>query len=167
MNALEAVQAAREILKDLTPMKTDCGRVCDAACCAPDEEGKGGMLLFPGEEKLYENLPDGFSILPDDQVTAGGKLLVCKGHCDRDMRPLSCRFFPLRPTWKGTVRIDRRGLYVCPLAEYGVGGLSSDFVAAATKAAEILISCEEQKNYLRVLGAHIKGVLEASRKGGF
>ena len=167
MNALEAVQAAREILKDVTPMKTDCGRVCGAACCAPDEEGKGGMLLFPGEEQLYDVLPDGFSILPDDTVVPDGKLLICMGHCPRDKRPLSCMFFPLRPTWKGTVRIDRRGLHVCPLAEYGVGGLNPDFVEAAKKAADVLISCPEQEDYLRALGAHIKGVLEASRKGGF
>lgn len=163
MNALEAVQAAREILQNVTPMKTDCGRVCGAACCAPDETGKGGMLLFPEEEKLYEPLPEGFTILPDESVIPNGKLLVCGGMCAREKRPLSCMFFPLRPTWKGHVRMDRRGLYVCPLSEYGIGGLNPDFVQAATQAAEILISCEEQKDYLRALGAHIKAVLEASR----
>ena len=163
MKAHEAVQTAREILKNITPLKTDCGRVCGAACCAPDETGKGGMLLYPGEEALYENLPDGFEILPDDSVVPDGKLLVCQGHCDRDLRPLSCMFFPLRPTAKGDVRIDRRSLYVCPLAEYGVGGLNPDFVSAAREAAKVLAQSEEQQNYLRALSAHIKQVLEASK----
>lgn len=163
MNALQAVQAARDILKDVTPMKSDCGRVCGAACCQADEDGQGGMLLFPGEEQLYAALPEGFEILPDDSVIPEGKLLVCQGHCPRDMRPLSCMFFPLRPTFKGDVRMDRRGLYVCPLAEYGIGGLNADFVAAARQAAQALCSCEEQKEYLRALGAHIKKVLEDSK----
>ena len=163
MNAQQAVEAARSILKDVTPLKTDCGRVCGAACCAPDETGKGGMLLFPGEENLYTELPDGFDILPDDTVVEGGKLLVCQGHCPRDKRPLSCMFFPLRPTFKGDVRMDRRGLWVCPLAEYGVGGLNPAFVEAAREAAGALCACEEQKDYLRALGAHIKQVLEASK----
>lgn len=163
MKATDAVQAARDILKDITPLKTDCGRVCGAACCAPDETGKGGMLLFPGEEKLYDALPEGFEILPDDSVIPDGKLLVCKGRCDRDMRPLSCMFFPLRPTFRGDVRMDRRGLYVCPLAEYGVGGLNPEFVAAARSAAQVLAQQDETRAYLRALGAHIKKVLEESR----
>lgn len=163
MKATDAVQAARDILKDITPLKTDCGRVCGAACCAPDETGKGGMLLFPGEEKLYDVLPEGFEILPDDSVIPEGKLLVCKGRCDREMRPLSCMFFPLRPTFRGDVRMDRRGLYVCPLAEYGVGGLNPEFVAAARSAAQVLAQQDETRAYLRALGAHIKKVLEESR----
>lgn len=163
MKATDAVQAARDILKDITPLKTDCGRVCGAACCAPDETGKGGMLLFPGEEKLYDVLPEGFEILPDDSVIPEGKLLVCKGRCDREMRPLSCMFFPLRPTFRGDVRMDRRGLYVCPLAEYGVGGLNPEFVAAARSAAQVLAQQDETREYLRALGAHIKKVLEESR----
>ncbi|MBE5776079.1 MAG: hypothetical protein E7326_01050 [Clostridiales bacterium] len=163
MKATDAVQAARDILKDITPLKTDCGRVCGAACCAPDETGKGGMLLFPGEEKLYDVLPEGFEILPDDSVVPDGRLLVCKGRCDRDMRPLSCMFFPLRPTFRGDVRMDRRGLYVCPLAEYGVGGLNPEFVDAARSAAQVLAQQDETREYLRALGAHIKKVLEESR----
>lgn len=163
MKATDAVQAARDILKDITPLKTDCGRVCGAACCAPDETGKGGMLLFPGEEKLYDVLPEGFEILPDDSVIPEGKLLVCKGRCDREMRPLSCMFFPLRPTFRGDVRMDRRGLYVCPLAEYGVGGLNPEFVAVARSAAQVLAQQDETREYLRALGAHIKKVLEESR----
>ena len=54
MDALEAVIRARDLLSDVTPLKTDCGRICGGACCQPDEDGQGGMLLFPGEEGLYD-----------------------------------------------------------------------------------------------------------------
>ena len=57
MEPLDTVMAARALLKDLTPLKRDCGRSCGAACCQSDEDGQGGMLLFPGEEKLYAALP--------------------------------------------------------------------------------------------------------------
>ena len=35
---------------DLTPIKADCGKLCDGACCAVTEEITG-MYLFPFEEK--------------------------------------------------------------------------------------------------------------------
>ena len=53
MTETEALLAARALLADVTPLRTDCGRCCGAACCAPDEDGQGGMLLFPGEEALF------------------------------------------------------------------------------------------------------------------
>ena len=61
MEVLEAVLEARRLLECVTPLKTDCGRACGGACCQPDEDGQGGMLLFPGEEALYADLPEGFS----------------------------------------------------------------------------------------------------------
>jgi len=53
MSAITAVCAARKLLETLTPLKTDCGRLCAGACRQGDE--KTGMLLFPGEEALYIN----------------------------------------------------------------------------------------------------------------
>ena len=52
-----AVMAAREQLCDLTPLLTDCGALCDAACCHSDADGQGGVYLFPGEETLYAGVP--------------------------------------------------------------------------------------------------------------
>ena len=79
MQALEAVMRARELLQTLTPLRRDCGGVCGAACCAPDEDGQGGMLLFPGEEALYQPLPAGFSLRQDGGVLPGMLLLTCGG----------------------------------------------------------------------------------------
>ncbi len=94
MGPLDPVIAARELLNSLTPLKRDCGRSCGAACCQSDEDGQGGMLLFPGEETLYASLPESWSILPDSAVIPEGRILVCDGRCDRSARPLSCRLFP-------------------------------------------------------------------------
>ena len=63
------------------------------------------MLLFPGEEAYYANLP-GYRLLP----TAQGTLLICSGQCDRADRPLSCRLFPLLPVVReGGVKVAMEG----------------------------------------------------------
>ena len=153
MNPLEAVQAARAFLEAVTPLKLDCGRFCGGACCESDEDGQGGMLLFPGEEALYDPLPQGFSLEKDDGVMEGAILLTCEGYCDRSQRPLSCRLFPMLPTRKGA-KMDRRAWAVCPLMEHGKAGLSLDFVNAVKKAGEILYSCPAHAEFLDALHAY-------------
>ena len=150
MDALEAILFCREILEDVTPLRQDCGRFCGGACCQSDEDNQGGMLLFPGEEALYDPLPEGFSITRDDAVQDGLLLLTCDGSCDRAKRPLSCRLFPLLPTRKGA-KMDQRAWAVCPLMEHGKAGLSIDFVNAVKKAGEILYSCPAHAEFLDAL----------------
>lgn len=142
MNALEAVLAARELLDAVTPLRGDCGRYCGGACCQSDGDGQGGMLLFLGEESLYRDLPEGFSLSRDDGVIPGAYLLTCSGFCDRRQRPLACRLFPLLPSPSGC-RMDRRGWAVCPLMESGRAGLSREFAAAVEEAGRILYQCPE------------------------
>ena len=138
MQALEAVMRARELLQTLTPLRRDCGGVCGAACCAPDEDGQGGMLLFPGEEALYQPLPAGFSLRQDDGVLPGMLLLTCGGVCDRALRPLACRMFPLTPVLsvrdgreRLSVRMDPRAFAVCPLCEGRPFGSMAIFLRSA------------------------------------
>ena len=38
------------LLDDVTPLKADCGALCDGACCKGDD---AGMYLFPHEEVMY------------------------------------------------------------------------------------------------------------------
>ena len=147
MKPLEAVLAARDLLETVTPLKSDCGRACGGACCQPDEDGQGGMLLFPGEEALYEILPEGFSIREDDGVLPGMKLLICGGTCKRKDRPLSCRLFPLLPTRTGA-QMDRRAWAVCPLMESGKRGLNPAFVDAVKEAGRMLYDCPEHAAFL-------------------
>ena len=144
----EALAKARALLENVTPLRFDCGRRCGAACCSPDEDGKGGMLLFPGEETLYDPLPEGFSIRQDPI----GLLLVCSGRCDRALRPLSCMLFPLWIFEKEqgfAVRTDPRARGVCPLSHCGLGALSSEFIAAVRGAGELLLREEKHRRFLR------------------
>ncbi len=153
MELLEAVAEARRILADVTPLKTDCGRACGGACCQPDEDGQGGMLLFPGEEALYETLPEGFSIRKDDAVMPGMKLLICDGVCARESRPLSCRLFPMLPTRTGA-KMDWRAWAVCPLMESGKRGLNPAFVQAVRDAGKLLYACPEHAALLDAIHAY-------------
>ena len=147
MEPLEAVVAARALLAGKTPLKKDCGRSCGAACCQSDEDGQGGMLLFPGEDALYDPLPEGFRIERNDQVLPGAKLLICQGDCSRDARPLACRLFPLLPARDGPVP-DQRAWAVCPLMRFGLRGMDPAFVQAVREAGEILYACPEHARYL-------------------
>ncbi|MDD4796360.1 MAG: hypothetical protein PHO66_01165, partial [Eubacteriales bacterium] len=106
------------IIEESTPMKFDCGLLCQSACCQGDDDQ--GMLLFPGEKALYaQDMPEGFAV---HEVTLPGwgnaHLLTCAGRCPRARRPLSCRIFPLSPHWDGqqfVCRLDSRGVAMCPL----------------------------------------------------
>ena len=154
MSETHAVLAARELLESLTPLKTDCGRLCQGACCQGDEAT--GMLLFPGEEALYADctfarvVPTGFSL--------GGtpaQLLVCDGRCDRKNRPLACRLFPLfltfKPDGSSRLRLDRRARAVCPLTDYGIRALDPAFRQAARQAYDLLLADDACAAYLREL----------------
>ncbi len=154
MDALDRVIRARELMRDVTPLKGDCGRICGHACCGTDENGKGGMLLFPGEEKIYEGNGD-FTVREDHSVTCDGRIITCSGSCRREERPLACMFFPLRPTAKGRAVMDRRAAWVCPLYPNGKEGLSADFVAAAEAAAQVLSECGEHVRFLTALRERI------------
>lgn len=150
MTETEALLAARALLADVTPLRTDCGRCCGAACCAPDEDGQGGMLLFPGEEALFRGRA-GFRIVANDAVFPGGRLLLCNGTCDRAERPLACRMFPLLPHREKGAVMDRRGWAVCPLMSCGKRGLSAAFVDAVAQAGKKLYACPAHAAFLDAL----------------
>ena len=145
-----AVSAAREKLKQVTPLKRDCGRICGARCCRPLEGEETGMLLFPGEAEAYAGKP-GWEV----RRTARGDLLLCPGSCGRDERPLSCRLFPLLPLIGngGEIRVvtDLRAKAVCPLARQGKSAMDPAFVDAVREAGEILAAEDEQAVFLDVL----------------
>ena len=140
---------ARKLLENITPLKTDCGRVCGGACCRSLEGDMTGMLLFPGEEDFYEDA-EGFSMQP----VPGGLLLTCSGTCDRALRPLACRMFPLLPLVREEgirVAVDARSRAVCPLSRHGKDGLDSAFVQAVQQVGELLVQDPVQADFLRQL----------------
>ena len=133
----EILLNARTLLNDLTPMLADCGLLCGAACCQPDEDGQGGVYLFPGEEELLRGCAWGRV-----ESTSFAPMLTCDDPCDRERRPLACRIFPLTPVrgrnGRWTVRMDARARAMCPLARSGVGGLDPNFVRAARDALRLI-----------------------------
>lgn len=150
----DCLRAARELLKDNTPMARDCGRLCGAACCQTDGDGQGGVHLFPGEEELLGKLD--WARIVDDQAILGGRtarMLVCEGRCDRDKRPLGCMIFPLTPRVDAEgyvdVRFDRRARAMCPLLRDGLTGLRRDFVRAVREALQLIAQDEEGLGFLR------------------
>ena len=94
------LKSCYSVLRRITPLNFDCGKICNGKCCKGDE--KTGMLLFPGEENLID--PNINVIETED----GNMLAVCNGTCDRNRRPLSCRIYPLFP-----VVTEEDGVKVC------------------------------------------------------
>ena len=147
----ESVQRARALFDSLTPLSSDCGRLCGGACCQSQEGETTGMLLFPGEEAYYADKPD-YTLLP----AALGQMLVCSGRCRREDRPLSCRIFPLLPVLRSDgikVATDLRARMVCPLARQGKDALLPDFVEAVRSAGQMLAEDDDQRLFLEKLTA--------------
>ncbi len=137
------METARKMLENLTPLKTDCGALCAAACCQTDEDGQGGVSLFPGEAALYEGAA--WARVEDGVLTCGGR-------CPREMRPLGCRIFPLTPYRKKggalALRVDRRAFAMCPLAPAGTRALDPVFVRTARSALELIDQTHEGREFI-------------------
>ena len=147
----ESLRRARELFSELTPLSSDCGRLCGGACCQSLPGETTGMLLFPGEEAYYADKAE-YALLP----CALGTLLVCSGRCKREDRPLSCRLFPLLPVLRPDgvkVATDLRARPVCPLARQGRDALLPEFVQAVREAGRLLAGDETQRPFLEKLTA--------------
>ena len=149
---IKRLEAARGLLVDQTPMAFDCGRTCQAACCKSDEEGRGGVFLFPGEEALigtdWADVTDASGIFG-----ARALMLTCDGQCERAKRPLGCMIFPLTPVVDGKgrvdVRFDHRARPLCPILRDGLRGLRGEFVDAARSALREIARDLEGLAFLR------------------
>ena len=152
---------ARSLLEQLTPLKRDCGTLCGGACCRSLEGEATGMLLFPGEEDDYVGL-EGWQLME----TKHGWLVSCPGKCDRSIRPLACRIFPLLPLLREDevhVAVDARARAVCPLSRQGRAAMDQDFVEAVRLVGVLLAEDEEQRAMLQQL-TDIQDELVALRK---
>ena len=125
MNSAYIYLQLYRLFDNSTPLTVDCGKLCNSACCSGDDSG---MFLFPGEREVYKLLkPDGIKIEMSDLVYSydGNEyktpILFCNGDCDRYIRPLACRIFPLTPILDeyGKIQIitDPRAKSICPLAK--------------------------------------------------
>lgn len=138
-------RAIYRLLNRVSPIDSDCGMLCGAACCmAEDNEEEMGIYLLPGEEALFKEEASwfewrtqsseeyGFPESWDDEIP----FIKCKTppHCSRPDRPIQCRTFPLMPylSEDGELEMlynDNELPYFCPLIEEEIP-LNDDFVKA-------------------------------------
>lgn len=141
----ETIARAREIIGALTPLNIDCGVRCGGACCQPDEDGNGGVYLFPGE--IAEEFSWGR--VEKDEFS---EMLICDAMCDREHRPFACRIFPLTPVrnaeGKWTVRLDSHARRMCPLYRSGIKGMNLEFTRAVVKAVRAIAETPEGNAFL-------------------
>ena len=155
MHISELYKSIYRFWDNTTPLYGDCGDLCGKACCASDEEEEEtGMYLFPGEKALFQNNAN-FRILSSDFSYGTEKfadLVICNGPCERDLRPLSCRIFPLIPYYKnGKLSIiqDPRAKTICPLAQKkALSYLTPTFIAKTEKTFRLLLRFAEVRAFL-------------------
>lgn len=150
-------EKAYRLLDKITPIKTDCGELCDKACCdSADEEA--GMYLFPGEEVMYRKLPSWLKIEKSDFIyrNKAVSIAICMEQCERNLRPLACRIFPLTPYYEKNgamvIRIDPRAVGICPLArKQAIQKLDEDFIEAVINVFKFLARDKDIRAYIRSL----------------
>jgi len=141
------------LLLHSTPMKYDCGILCGSKCCSGDEES--GMQLFPGEEIVLE--PHGFLRVSKKHLEDMDILFAtCQGTCRRNLRPLSCRIYPLVPYLDKAGRLsiveDPRAKYICPLLKYHDSfKVDKLFKRKVLQAFRLLVQDAEIHSYIRLL----------------
>lgn len=148
------IESCYSLLRNVTPLQFDCGKICNGKCCKGDD--KTGMLLFPGEKSLVDS---SINIKSDDD---GNELAICNGSCNRNYRPLSCRIYPLFPIIKnenGTqsieVVLDPRA--DCPLVS-GEYSFTPKFLKAVKRVGKYLLLNEETAGVYRNLSSEIEEI---------
>ncbi|MDY3929646.1 MAG: hypothetical protein SOZ34_09840 [Clostridia bacterium] len=157
MNSAYAYLQLYRLFDDVTPIKADCGQLCDRICCRGEDSG---MYLFPGELNVYRLLNPSWSEIEEsdfeyefDGRTERVPILFCNGNCDRYQRPLACRIFPLTPylnkEGKIEVIIDPRAKSMCPLAKgLNIDEYSPLFVKNIRKCFNILTKNKKVYTFL-------------------
>lgn len=157
MNSAYVYLQIYRLFDENTPLPVDCGKLCDSACCKGDDSG---MFLFPGEKAVYTLLnPDGMRIESSDLAYNYSDkeyktpILFCGGNCDRYIRPLACRIFPLTPVIDeyGNIEIivDPRAKSLCPLAKtLYINEYDENFVKSVKKAFTLLSKNKRVRAFL-------------------
>jgi len=167
MTKRELYEKVYDILDNITPLKSDCGELCGKACCeSPDEDA--GMYLFPGEEVIYSDVPPWLKIERSDFTYGNNKpvlIAICSDKCQRELRPLACRIFPLTPYMNHnrsmSIILDPRAVPMCPLARQPLSyPLDKDFVDAVSKVFRILVNDSEIRSFILA----VSGLIDEQEK---
>lgn len=114
----KSIKRIYEKLDKVSPVNFDCGKLCGEICCVYDSEDyrneELALYLLPGEELMYEDSSD-FDLYYIDSSEIKyphswkGKIYLVKCRnppkCDRSIRPIQCRTFPLIP------HLDKNGVF--------------------------------------------------------
>jgi len=133
-----------------TPLKADCGYLCDHACCKGD--AAAGMELFPKE-------PSSMPMIESEGI----RLVICGGNCDRNERPLACRIFPFFPKVNEddsiSVELDPRAMFLCPIAAHAeMVAFDKSFLRKLKTAGKLLILDPEIKEYMTRISEEIRAM---------
>lgn len=151
----ELYEKVYEILDKVTPLQSDCGALCGKACCnSPDDDA--GMYLFPGEEVMFAENQPWLKIEVSDFTYGNNKpvlIAICTDQCQRELRPLACRIFPLTPymihNGVMSIKIDPRAVPMCPLAkQFTSATLDENFVDAIVRAFRLLAKEKEIQSFV-------------------
>lgn len=156
MHISEIYKSIYKFYGDTTPLLVDCGKLCGGACCESSDEEETGMYLFPGEEKLFENNPDFKIVRSEFQYGEDyANIVICKGFCNRNLRPLSCRIFPVIPyiqNSKSELIFDPRAKTICPLVELkDFSHLDKNFIKKTNSVINLLMKFEKSRLFLEGL----------------
>ena len=150
INPVNFYKSVYGILENVTPLKFDCGSLCDHICCQKTDAGEG-MYLYPYERLMYGQIPSWADISESDLYVTGQPtpFFSCNGNCERSLRPLACRIFPLVPYIddKGRIKtiLDPRSIGLCPLSEKGT---SEEFKKAVHTVSLMLVKISDIKPFL-------------------
>ncbi len=145
MKAYEIYNNAYRLLNYIVPIRADCGKLCNKVCCKSDDEDMG-MYLFPYEQVMFEDKPQWLRIEKTNfkyKTNENALIALCRPPCERGLRPLSCRIFPLFPYLNimGELEIifDPRGKGICPL---NLELISKDFIKRVYLVFKFLLRFE-------------------------
>ncbi|MBQ6444657.1 MAG: hypothetical protein IJJ11_08300 [Methanosphaera sp.] len=146
-----------ERLDKVSPVDFDCGNLCGEICCVYDKNQDATeelmLYLMPGEELMYED-SDYFELYtiganasdyPDNWEDT---LFIVKctdpPRCDRKIRPIQCRTFPLIPHISSEDKFhlvfdESEYPYVCPLVDKKIK-LNDDFVNETYSVWKMLLN---------------------------
>lgn len=153
----EIIEKIYKKLDEVSPLDYDCGKLCGEICCTYDDEdyqNKDLMIyLLPGEELIYED-DSSFELrhFGIDEINYpyswknGVYTVICKNPplCNRDIRPIQCRTFPLIPHISKDRKFhliydESEYPYKCPLINENIK-LNDDFVKETYKVWRLLLN---------------------------
>lgn len=156
MNKKNLYRRAYRLLENSTPLKFDCGLLCNSKCCTGNSNA--GMCLFPGEESMFDANEGFLTVRKEQMVNTEVLFATCNGTCNRKLRPLACRIFPYVPYLKENGRLtiieDPRAKYLCPLlTESFEFKIDKKFKRKIFNVFQLLIQDKDIKDYILSLSS--------------